>query len=1104
MRVAYYSPLPPERSGIADYSALLLPALERRIEVEVVRRGRTRPAATDVSLYHVGNDPDAHAWIVEALHRHAGVVVLHDFVLHHLVAGMTLGRRDGPGYLAALERDAGVPGRLLGHGVLEGRVAPLWETRPDEFPLVNDVLRDATGLIAHSRFVETRARQAAYDGPIWRIPHPAWPMRDVVPADLDGRPVFGCFGHLNASKRIPQLVDAFAAVRQRHRSAKLLLVGPASPNFDADRFEGEGIERIDYVPEHRLWSLMSRCDACVLLRAPTMGETSGSAIRALTLGRPLVVSAVGWFAELPDEVALKVPLGEDEIPVLAASLELIAASEATQRAMSAAARDYIHREHDLEAVADRYVAALEDAAGGTAVADAVVDEVARAAAEVGIAPGTPSSRELAVRLDELGLARNGRPDPPPRPRDSPLALLPVWAWLAGAVAMSFALRWWLAGRLPAPWIMVDELIYSELAKSFAATGHFLIRDQHHGGYGFVYPLLIAPAWKAFASVPAAYAAAKVIGSLAMSLSAVPAYFLARRVVAPLPSLVVAVLTIAVPSMVYTGTLMTETVFYPLFLCVALSLVLTLERPTFVRQGVLLSVCVVAFLTRTQAIALFPAVATAPLLLAWLDRRRRVLRSFRFLYAALATGVVAVLAVQLARGRSPYDVLGSYSVTSHEHYHVGAVLRWLVYHVAELDLYTGVIPFAAFVLLVTLARTLDRRTQIFVAASVPLIAWLTLEVAAFASRLPVPPRVEERNLFYVAPLLLLALVAWIERGMLRPARAAAICAAVAAALPGLLPFDRLIDTPAQSDTLALIPLWWLRDAVIGASEVPLIVVLAAIALACAFLVTKPRFAYVLPAVVLAWFAFATERVEHSKHGFIRAAKGALFEGFAGTRPDWVDRAVGRNADVGFIWSNARGNGRVIEVWQNEFFNRSVGTVYDVAAVSPGDLPETKLRRRTDGTFVVGGRGVRPAYVLGHDYLHLAGKLVRTDPRRGLELRRTAQPLHVGYRISGLYPDMWSAGRFTYTRYLCSGGAVSVAFSGDAGLFRGRQTVSSGGKTVSLIPAQTATIAVPLTPGPNGICRARFTVSPTHVPAHVQPGSRDTRVLGIRVASVRFTP
>src|SRR5207245_484825 len=85
------------------------------------------------------------AHVGEALRRHERVVVLHDFVLHHLVAGLTLGRRDGPGYLAALERDAGIPGRLLSHGVLEGRVAPLWETRPDEFPLAGDVLRDATG-----------------------------------------------------------------------------------------------------------------------------------------------------------------------------------------------------------------------------------------------------------------------------------------------------------------------------------------------------------------------------------------------------------------------------------------------------------------------------------------------------------------------------------------------------------------------------------------------------------------------------------------------------------------------------------------------------------------------------------------------------------------------------------------------------------------------------------------------------------------------------------------------------------------------------------------------------------------------------------------------
>ncbi|HEV3404074.1 MAG TPA: hypothetical protein VG073_07260, partial [Gaiellaceae bacterium] len=131
MRVAYYSPLPPETSGIADYSALLLPALRERIDVETVKRGRTKPSrGSDVSLYHVGNSPEAHTWIVDALRRRPGVVVLHELVLHHLIAGMTIGRKNGPGYLDALERDSGLPGRLLAHGVLEGRVPPLWETRP--------------------------------------------------------------------------------------------------------------------------------------------------------------------------------------------------------------------------------------------------------------------------------------------------------------------------------------------------------------------------------------------------------------------------------------------------------------------------------------------------------------------------------------------------------------------------------------------------------------------------------------------------------------------------------------------------------------------------------------------------------------------------------------------------------------------------------------------------------------------------------------------------------------------------------------------------------------------------------------------------------------
>ena len=113
MRIAYYSPLPPERSGIADYSALLLPALQERLEVVVVGRKTRRPRAVDLRLYHVGNNAEAHGWIVDELRQRPGVVVLHDFVLHHLVAGLTLGRGNRSGYLDAMQAEAGLVGRSL-------------------------------------------------------------------------------------------------------------------------------------------------------------------------------------------------------------------------------------------------------------------------------------------------------------------------------------------------------------------------------------------------------------------------------------------------------------------------------------------------------------------------------------------------------------------------------------------------------------------------------------------------------------------------------------------------------------------------------------------------------------------------------------------------------------------------------------------------------------------------------------------------------------------------------------------------------------------------------------------------------------------------------
>ena len=150
------------------------------------------------------------------------------------------------------------------------------------------------------------------------------------------------------------------------------------------------------MPERELWSLMTACDVLVNLRSPTMGETSGSVIRGLSLGKAMLVSDVGWFSELPNGVALKIPVDEYEVPSIAGALELAADHG---DALGASARAYVAREHELERVASAYVAALEQTAGGDAVADAVLWRIAEAADEVGV----DDASELVRRAREAGL-----------------------------------------------------------------------------------------------------------------------------------------------------------------------------------------------------------------------------------------------------------------------------------------------------------------------------------------------------------------------------------------------------------------------------------------------------------------------------------------------------------------------------------------------------------------------------------------------------------------------------------------------------------------------------------------------------------------------------
>ena len=223
-----------------------------------------------------------------------------------------------------------------------------------------------------------------------------------------------------------------------------------------------------------------------------------------------------------------------------------------------------------------------------------------------------------------------------------LASVPAWAWLAVIVALSAALRIWLVRGMVAPFVFVDEAIYTELARSLADSGSYAVREMPVSGYSVLYPALIAPAYGLFDGLVDAYTAAKVTNAVVMSLAAIPAYLLARRVAGQWLALLGAVIAVAVPSMAYTGTITTESLFYPVTLAFAFTLVRYLERPGLGRLAGLAGALAVAFATRSQSLAFVPAIATAPLLLAALRRRLDVLRPFVPLYAVGAAGALGLV------------------------------------------------------------------------------------------------------------------------------------------------------------------------------------------------------------------------------------------------------------------------------------------------------------------------------------------------------------------------------------------------------------------------------------------------------------------------------
>lgn len=363
LRIAYFSPLPPARSGISDYSSELLPHLAQhahitlfaddpaQVNVELhdqfpifaLADFPTQRWQFDLPLYHLGNNVQYHDAMYQLFTRFPGVVVLHDLVMHGFHR-----------HRAAWHGNPAIYTRELGYALGQAGINQAWQLRmgnspssQNVYPLVDRLLTLCLGIIVHSQYA---ARQ---------IPLTSRPLR-VIPALMANRSgqslraqlewpadaiIFASIGHVTSHKQIAFALQAFQQVRRHFPQARYLLVGQAEPHLDlAETIETldltDAVRMVGYVPNLQTFvDWIHTADVIVNLRHPTLGETSAAVLRAMAAGRPVVVFDQGWYSELPPDACVKIaPM---DMEALISGMTQLASAQAVRLQMGESARKYV-------------------------------------------------------------------------------------------------------------------------------------------------------------------------------------------------------------------------------------------------------------------------------------------------------------------------------------------------------------------------------------------------------------------------------------------------------------------------------------------------------------------------------------------------------------------------------------------------------------------------------------------------------------------------------------------------------------------------------------------------------------------------------------------
>ena len=448
LKAAWFSPLPPQHSGVADYCADLLPCLAEHFELElyaedpplhegtaiarelpIIRasdfRRQRRGAKYDVVIYQMGNDI-VHKFVYLNLVEYPGVVVLHEPMLHHFMLQMLSAGWDESDYRRELDYSYGVRRDDIESAVaVDGT-----EEARFRYPMIQRVVDSSLGILVHSEHARRAVLGHGPPGRVGRVSHPYVPDPDVENVSRsDARRrlgldpdefLVGTFGFVTPAKRIEVILDCIAELSNTAAEARLVVGGGSVPEYSigslvAERGLSSRVTVPGYVPWRDLMLYMRACDVAVALRWPTAGETPGGVVRLMGLGTPAIVSDHAAFGEFPDETCMKVNHLRERQELLERLEEAYHDRDGLER-MGTRAKAFIETNNRPEDTALGYLSFCESVLSGglpttggppgpgalREARGALVDELASALAATarGTYPGTLLG-ELADAVDQV-------------------------------------------------------------------------------------------------------------------------------------------------------------------------------------------------------------------------------------------------------------------------------------------------------------------------------------------------------------------------------------------------------------------------------------------------------------------------------------------------------------------------------------------------------------------------------------------------------------------------------------------------------------------------------------------------------------------------------